>query len=548
MGIFGRNIEESYRWEADPRIDALEEDLAYARYELAEAREELLKVADAFDNIGWAPLAAEDAKEIKLETVKKIAVVARGLYSMNPFVQRGVNARIGYIWGRGVNFDGLKGIADKLEEHRDKLFNSEVYAELERTLATDGNAFIALPVEGVEDPVFRVPLDQIMSAVSNPNDVEDVWFYRREWEERRTNGETGEVTTKKFIKYYPSVKYRKRLDKQGKNLPRRFRDVGVEQKFVIHHAAVNKQVGWRWGVPDILPVIFWAKAYKEYLEDNALLVKAYNRLAWSIQAPNGQGAQQAGAQVLAPPTRDPMTGELRNVGGTAVMGGGMSATPVAPTGSQVDFNKGSALAAAIASGLQVSKVVITSDPGEGNRATAETLDLPTLKAMEARQQFHTDRFLQLFEFFGAEIAPLVSDTSSNNERDTEEAEKEGKQETKYALVSWPQIESDSTKDRIAALGTAVELGVLFKQEGRKDALDTLGIAPYKPWDQLPTMEDDPAAKEKFEQAQMQADQQFEREQSVIAKQGVQGGIAAKGGGQSTNNQARDNRAADSKSK
>lgn len=535
--------------QAQAEVEGMRLEVSHLSYELREAKEDLLKVADAFDNVGWAPLTREQATEMPLETVKKAAITCRALYTMNPFVNRGVNARVTYVWGRGVSFDGVDKIADKLSIYRKKLFTDAAYAELERVLATDGNAFTLLPTD--ENPnqdavVTRVPLEQIMSAVSNPDDIEDIWYYRREWSVRKTDGSTGDVREVKMVKYYPSMEYYERLKKQNRNLPRRWRDAGVEQGYVIHHVAVNKQIGWRWGVPDVLPVVFWAKAYKEYLEDNATLVKAYSRIAWSIQAGSGQAAASAAAQVMTPPTRDPMTGELRNIGGTAVSGPGTVATPVAPTGSQVDFDKGSALAAAIASGLQVSKVVITSDPGSGNRATAETLDLPTLKAMESRQRLHTERFLDLFEFWGVQVMPLTG----KNEREVQEAANDERARPSessgpgHAIVTWPQIESDSTKDRIAAIGTATELGVIYKQEARKDALDTLGIAPYKPWDVLPTMEDDPMAMQKAEQEEKRFEAQQEQA-SVIAKQGVAGGVAAKGGAQTSNNEARDNRKADS---
>lgn len=546
----------------------LEEEVKYLASELREAKEDLLKVSDAFDSVGWAPLDTQNAKEIPLKTVKDAAKVARGMYSLNPFINRGINARIGYIWGRGVIFDGVDDIEDLIERNRKKLFNDQAYTELERVLSTDGNSFTALPIDFKDEELiaFRVPLDQIVGAISNPDDTEEIWYYKREWSIKTTNGVSGEVQERKMIKYYVGMEYYQRMKKAGKNLPRRWKDTGVDQNFVIHHVAVNKQVGWRWGVPDAMPAVYWAKAYKEYLEDNATLVKAYARIAWQVQAGSAAGAQAAGAQVMAPPTRDPITGDLRYVGSTVITGPGTVATPTSAPGSAVDFSKGSALAAAIASALQVSKVVITSDPGDGNRATAETLDLPTLKAMESRQRLHTDRFLAIFEFWGAKVTPAA--LSNKKDREIQEAlgnipspklnsssttdKKSSKSESgasgpDYALVTWPQIESDSTKDRIAAVGSAAELGIIYKQEARKDALDTLGIAPYKPWDELPTMEDDPKALEQFEQSQVQAEQAFQQQQ-VIAKQGVSGGVAAKGGAQSTANSARTNRAADSKSK
>lgn len=571
--------------------DDLYEENRYLVSEVRDMQEDMLRISDAFDNAGWAEalLPGDEAHEIPLKTVKKVAVISRAMNTMNPFIKRGVNARLGYIWGKGVTFDGVDDIDDELRKNHKKLFSPQAYEELERVLATDGNAFTALPTNK-DDPdyeyttAFRIVLEEIVGAVSNPYDKEEVWYYKRDQTVQITNSQTGEVTAKHIIKYYPSLPYYTKLEAQGKNLPKRFNGVGIEQNFVIQHTAVNRQVGWRWGVPDIMPVIFWAKAYKEYLEDNAVLVKAYARLAWQVKVPSAAGGAAAASQVMTPPSRDPMTGEMRNVGGTGITGAGGELTPVAATGSSVDFTKGYPLASAVAAGLEIPLVVLTSDGGGSDKGTAETLDLTTLKAMESRQEIHRERLLELFEFFGAEIhAPKKDEAGKKKTKDIQEATNpkvaasnvnktlstvgskkpaggasavagtDSQQSVEagvdHAIVTFPQIETDTTKDRVTALMTAAEGGILFKQEARKEAIDLFGIAPYKPWDVLPTIEDDPAAKQAQETEAANAEVAFDREQqaaSVVAKQGVSGGGAAKGGGQSTNNSSRNNRRSDRK--
>jgi len=328
-------------------------------------------------------------------------------------------------------------------------------------------------------------------------------------------------------KFYPSLQYAIRLEKKGKSLPRNWGKVGIDQNYAVQHEAVNRQVGWRWGVPDIMPVIFWAKAYKEYLEDNATLVKAYSRLAWQVKLPTGANGPGLAAQLMAAPSRDPLTGESRDIGGTGVTGGGIEMAPLATNASSIDFTKGAPLASAIAAGLEVSQTVITSNSGDaGSNAAESTLDLPTLKAMEYRQQLHTESFLELFKYWGAEDA----------------------------IVTWPQIYNDSTKDRVTALGVLKELGgILYPEEVRKEALDVMGIAPFKPWDELPDPADDPQniytddkAKLAFEQQQTLSNEAA-AQSKVIASQGNSGGTTARGGAQTTANAARDNRKSDSKS-
>lgn len=547
-------------WEQERAAnDTLAEEVGYLRGELQEVQEDLLKISDAFDNVGWSPLPGEEAKELSLKTVKDIAAIARAMNAMNPFVKRGVNARISYVFGRGVKFDGIENIKDAFGRNRSKLFAPQAYEELERVLATDGNAFTALPVKdevnGMPTSAFRVILDQITGSISNPMDSEEIWYYQRTYKVVVTNRETGEQDSKEEVKWYASLGYYQKLQSMGKSLPRRWNKYGVEQNYVIQHTAVNKQVGWRWGVPDILPVIFWAKAYKEYLEDNAMLVKAYSRLAWQVKVPNASAGNVASAQVMSPPTRDPMTGELRNIGGTTI--GTHDVTPMPASGSGVNFDNGSALASAIAAGLEVSKVVILSDSGTSNRAAEGSLDLPTLKAMESRQQVHVERFMEIFEFWGAKVdlnmssQLLTIEEQATINMSAAESAGEKPEPSEYASVLFPPIETSSEKDHVAALGTAMELGVLFPAEMRREVLESMNISPIKPWWELPTIEDNPAKKEEQDRADEQAQIAFDREKeaaSVIAKQGVSGGVAAKGGSQSTPNQARDNRAADSKKK
>lgn len=517
----------------------LQEDVSYMMSEVRELQESLLEISDRFDNIGWTPLEqADDANELSLETVKKVAKLARAMNMMNPFVKRGVQARISYIWGKGVAFDGVESVSKVMDLNRKRLFSPQAFEELERALATDGNVFTALGVDKATKRSFRIPLDQISGAVSDKDDREYVLMYKRTWQETTTTT-NGHVEEKERIEYYPSIEYSEQRASEGKKMHKSWRGHPVSNDFVMHHMSVNKQVGWKWGLPDVMPVIFWARAYKEYLEDNALLVKAYSRLAWQYKSASGGGQQAAASAVRRAPSRDPLTGELKDVGGAAVTGNGQEIIALPANGSTVDFEKGSALAAAIASGLEVSKVVITSDPGAGNRSAAETLDGPTRKAMETRQQLHVERFLDMFHYWGLKVTELGESGASVSEAN-EAAGRPGKNSGSgrdYVTVSFPPIDSDSTKDRIAALGTMQELYILHPEEVRKEALDVFGIPPFKPWDELPEKPEVPTGPGVH-------GEQGNTQPSVIAKQGVSGGVSAAGKAQGTANSARDNRAKD----
>ena len=408
--------------------------------------------------------------------------------AVNPFVKRGVEARVAYIWGNGVEFENLDDATEKaITKNRKSLFSSQAYAERERALATDGNLFTALHRDDFS--AFRVPLAQIMGSISNPDNPEDVWFYKRQWKTKTKNANTEAEKEVENTLYYPSLSYARSLEDSGKSLPKRWGKIGVDQRYVIQHDSVNKQIGWRWGVPDVTAVLFLAKAYKEYLEDNITLVKAYSRIAMHIQAANKATANAASAQWTNTPVRDPITGEMSSTGGTVVTGAGTAINATGLAATQVDFSKGKSIAEGIAAGLEVSLDVILSN--SSNSGEGSTLDLPTLRAMEFRQQLWTISFQELFEFWG----------------DTD------------VKVTWRNIDEDETHRRIQSIQLAYDGGQLFQEESRKETLELLRIVPLK--DGLPVAPSIVAAEKAAENAEKVAETT-----SVVPGQGRSGSVGS----------------------
>jgi len=370
----------------------------------------------ALDDVGWRPLGAEEnAAEIRLETVKNIAQTTRGLVAINPMIKRGVAVRTTYIWGEGVKFQGLDEKDPILTDRNNKkfFFSPQAHAELEAVMATDGNLFTLITKPGggrrrLSDTgagvakLTRVPMREITGTVSNPANTEDVWFYKREFKITRESYATGQVTEQDVIAWFPADDYDVENGKpftiQGKPV--------VWNSAILHNTA-NKQVGWKWGAPDLMSVIFWTKAYKEFLENSATLVKAYSRFAFKITAPTAGGVKGAATKVAQQPTRDPLTGEHQSVGGTALMGMGTTMSTIGRTGGSVDFNAGLPLAAMVAAGLEIPLTTITSDSGSSNRSAAETLEAPTMKAMKARQQLWGGFFERLFHYLGKEDVKCI---------------------------------------------------------------------------------------------------------------------------------------------
>lgn len=428
---------------------SLREDLDATFAKLEYVEESLLAVADAFDNIGWSPMGFTEPEKIHaipLKTVKQMSEISRALMN-NPFVKRGVEVRASYIWGNGIEFDKLDERTKKaMKLNRDRVFSPPAYQELERAAATDGNVFFLLDTQ--TQLIKRIPLAQITGNISDPENPEVVNYIKREWTEKKMNqsDENGSVREVNHIKYYPTVNFYKEIEEDPqRKLAKRWGSVGVDQRYVMLHFSVNKQVGWRWGIPDVAPVIFWAKAYKEYLEDNLDLVKAYARIAMQVKTPSQNSANTIAAQYRTTPTRDPLTGEVRSAGATAVTGSDVEIAATGLNASAVDFSTGNPVAAVVAAGLELPlEDIVSTSYGESSG-----MNRGTLRAMQTRQQAWSNFFLDVFEFW------------ADND----------------IKITWRDIDEDENHRRTQSIGLLYEQGLLHQEEARNEALAMLHIVP-----------------------------------------------------------------------
>lgn len=391
-------------------IDYLKESNAMANLQLA------------LDDVGWAPLGQDlDGEELDLETIKDTSDILRALNVINPLVKRGISMRVQYIWGKGVNFKGIDENNSVFENPLNQryLFSAEALAEAERCLSTDGNFFV-LATGKISGPrggrrsaravgsakLMRIPLQQIVGIVTNPENPEDIWFYRRSWTEVKTLA-NGQQDAKQKVAYYPSDLY------SGDKTPKTIAGKPVIWEGRIIEHSVNKQVGWRWGVPDAMAVMFWAKAHKEFLEDSAKLVKAYSRFAFKATAPTPNSVRAVAAKVASPAPRDGH-GNQQDVGATAVMSPGSNLQAIGRTSGSVDFSAGLPLAGYVAAGLEVPLTDLLSDSSLSNRSAAETLTASKLAAMVSRQKSWKLFFERLFRFWGEEVEAVFEQIEDEN--------------------------------------------------------------------------------------------------------------------------------------
>lgn len=378
--------------------------------------EQIADLELALEDKGWRMVSAEAREEFSPEGRRALRALCRIMATANPLIKRGVLLRIGYIWGQGVEVAARAGedaeqdvnaVVQRFWDDNTKvLTGSQAQEELERALATDGDLFLAAfssPLTG-RVQVRSTPSDEITDIVTNPEDRDEPWFYIRTYVQRtlepgllpgntRTRGQVVRVA-------HPALGYRPA--KKIKVIDR----AQVQWDAPMLHIPVNRLDGWDYGIPDVYAAISWARAYKDFLTDWALLTKSLATFAWRATGDNKGRAQKAAdaARLAVPPVRPPAMGpgapgQGQGVGQLAATGPGQSLEAIPKSGAHIDAESGKPLAAMAAAGMGVPVTWLLADPGiTGARATAETLDLPTILEMTMRRMLWQAKLTELLEY------------------------------------------------------------------------------------------------------------------------------------------------------
>lgn len=404
-----------------------------------------------FEDQGWNQLGglgqAEGARGFSLMEIQKSAKLIREVSEGNPLLKRGVGLRTSYIFGRGVSFAPQPPrIQAKIDDpqNQDVLFSPEAQVTNERSNFTDGQFFVLgnVSTKGFQ----RIPFDEITGIVTDPDDAEQIRYYRRSWTRYEQELNSSSPKAIEMHRWYPTDTYVPRGGRFATSIQNQTVDAGYK----MFACRVNRRAGQQWGVPDAFPALPWAHAYNDYLKDGARMLKALSMFAWQLKSKTKTGATNAAAAIAT-------TG---SVGSTAVVGQDMELSSM-PRGNSVDLTNGRPLGSMVASALEVSVVALLSDPGSsGAYGTAQTLDVPTVKAMEARQHVWSLFYRRVLTFLGA---------------------KDGQLE-----INWPKIETEPSQRYTQALALAHESGAIWDDEYREAILEALDVK--KLHDSSPTIE------------------------------------------------------------
>lgn len=456
--------------------------------------ESLADAQIALEDVGWRRLAGAAQTEFTIDGIKRGAELSRIMGVVNPLIKRAIELRIAYIWGQGVSItakangdeDGEQDVNAVVQAFLDdkgtkRVFSSAAAHETnERTLATDGNLFVAL----YTDPLFgrvqprSIPLAEIQDIITNPDDRSDPWYYKRSTYRTElviTGGRETFTTETQAVTYHPAAGYQPGPGAK----PRTINGSLVRWDAPVMHLAVNRLDGWKYGIGDAYASLPWARGYKDFLEDWLRLAKALSRWAWRAQS-KGRNQTQVRGKLSAPPAANAITGEPQRAGATYIAPEGQGLEAIPKTGATLDADSGRPAAALVAAGMGLPVTMLLGDPGiTGARATAETLDTPTERTMEGRQNVWADFDRELLDYvidaaIRAPKGPLKGGKTTDpiTGQDVWTLAGDG---DRTVLVEFPDLDDESLQIKVAAIVSADTTGKLPPLEITRQLCDALGI-------------------------------------------------------------------------
>lgn len=366
--------------------------------------ERLAALEMALETADWRRMTMDADQEFTRQGLRDITALGRIMALKNPLVKRGVEVQRLYVWGQGWS---VKAVDETINETISAFLNDpknqpelshQARGQKETELQTDGNLFFALFPNTVTGKVRlrSIPFDEIEDVIANPEDRAEPWFYRRLWTTTTTNLGTGATESRQMQAYYPDWRYNPTAK------PATIGTIPIRWNSPVCH--VRGSAGYsnqRFGVSEIYASIDWARAYKEFLEDWASIVRAYRRFAFQLSTPGGKQGIAAAKTKLNTTYGNAGTGSEGNpppvVGSTFITGGDAQLTPIRTSGATVSADDGRRMLLMVSAAVGLPETFF-GDVSVGTLATATSLDRPTELAMRDRQTLWMDVYGALFEY------------------------------------------------------------------------------------------------------------------------------------------------------
>ena len=339
--------------------------------------EDMLRLEDQ----GWINFSV-GASEI-IQDAERITnlKLSRLYYLKDPLGKQSIRLWTDYTFGSGLSSHSDEEATEKARKafwespDNQSCLSARGQRKSSDKLLVDGEIFFALflgPQGAVK--IRRIDPLEISEIITDPDDIEDVKYYRRQWADRQSGVHDDYYRSTTNIKGDPAK------DVYG-------REVHHTQDALVYHLNYNT-ISQR-GNPLLLPALDWIKQYRRFLASRIAVMLALARFAWRTKVKGGQTAVDAMKATLHE--------EEVNAGSALFENMGVDTTPIkTETGAKNAYTDGRMIKLQIAAAVGIPEQYF-GDISIGNLATAKTVELPMMKMFQSYQKVWEDTYQDIDE-------------------------------------------------------------------------------------------------------------------------------------------------------
>jgi hypothetical protein len=406
------------RAQASALVEAASGDEARQTALLSALREDLNALVETANlaPAGYVRLGGDGTYRDLDEIDRAEAIEASYYYwQRDPLAGRAVQLIRDYTFGRGVTFKAKdprvqKVIKDFLADADNKLIASAAGQwEISERVQLSGEWFPIFFVNRFTGhvKVSLVEPEEITQIITDSNNKRKELFYERRWVKRSFNWESKTLSGGRTVcDYLPNFnlqppKNAGRFEPGFKRIEHA--SVGDGTTFVaMQHIKINSH-GPR-GIPLLLRVLPWIKAYKGFMEDRATLTLALATFAFKMSV---KGSKSAVARLATQwGTYDAVSRlggandkERREGAQTFIANENVNLDQLNTNSNAANaYQDGRMIRQQVGAGVGITEQNLTGDPSVANLASATQMEGPMLKMFESWQQLFHDEFVYIMAF------------------------------------------------------------------------------------------------------------------------------------------------------
>jgi len=335
----------------------------------------------ALEDAGWVNLSAATG-EVITASERITNVKLSRLYALkDPMGKQAIRLWTDYTFGSGITWQAEDEKVTKALEGfwgskaNQSIFSARGQRKSSDKLLIDGEVFFAifLGANGAATIRHIDPLE-ITEIIANPEDKEDIRYYRREWSDAQAKPHTV------IYRSFSNIKDEATLDQSGKSVTK-------TDDALIYHLTFNTIT--KRGNPLLLPALIWMKYNTRFLASRIAIMLALAKFAWRSKVKGGQATVDA---IKAKTHEQDIA-----AGSHLVENLGSDTQPIkTETGAQGAYQDGRMIKLMFCAGVGWPEQYF-GDLNTGNLATAKTVELPVAKMCQSYQAIWNDTYKDIDE-------------------------------------------------------------------------------------------------------------------------------------------------------